>query len=395
VRVDTFSALDKIEPVTGQAIPPSASSFFVSSCKRCSPAYLAGFSLPDWIRFLHRNHWQIDGRYLPRAIYATLRTAVTSMVKLFEDRVDLTGVGEEGWRKPVFIIGLPRSGTTHLFNLLARDTRFGFPSRFDVFNPHTFLTLRRLGLHRILARQPSVKRPMDAIKAGWDSPEEDNIALGVIAGRGPRVELVFPKRHAYADAFRPLEEQSENERIAFRKALAAFTRKLVYCHDRPLLLKSPAHAVCIADIMEVFPDARFVGIIRKPAAQLASLRHMHAVTSREKWAVLQDGPVITEEDLLSRIGHHVRAYCRARAAIRPENLVEVRYEELVADEEETLDRIYSCLGLTMPKQQVRRQNQEQYIPNRHAALEPALEAKLRTIYKPFEKLGLLNPERDW
>jgi hypothetical protein len=38
---------------------------------------------------------------------------------------------------------------------------------------------------------------------------------------------------------------------------------------------------------------------------------------------------------------------------------------------------------------------EQCIPSRHAALEPALAAKLRAICEPFEKLGLLNPERDW
>jgi hypothetical protein len=380
--------------VTGQAPPPSTSSFFARACKRCSPAYLAGFSLPDWIRFLHRNKWQIDGRYLPRASYTTLRTAVTSGIKLFEDCIDLAGVDEAAWRKPVFIIGLPRSGTTHLFNLLARDTRFGFPTRFDVFNPHTFLTLRRLGLHRMLAKKPSVKRPMDGIKVGWDSPEEDNIALGIIAGRGPRVELVFPKRHAYADIFQPLDERSKEERIAFRKALAVFTRKLVYCRKRPLILKSPAHAVCIADILKVFPEARFVGIIRKPAAQFASLRHLLAVTIPESWAVLQDRPQVTDEDLLLRIGHHIRAYCRARAEIRPENLVEVRYEELVADEEGTLDRIYSSLGLTVPEQLLRGDRKEIYTPNRHAALEPALAAKLRAIYKPFEKLGLLCPERD-
>jgi hypothetical protein len=380
--------------VTAQANRPSAPSFFARACKRCSPAYLAGFSLPDWIRFLHRNKWQIDGRYLPRAAYTTLRTAVTSGIKLFEGRIDLAGVDEAAWRKPVFIIGLPRSGTTYLFNLLARDTRFGFPTRFDVFNPHTFLTLRRLGLHRMLARQPAVKRPMDGIKVGWDSPEEDNIALGIIAGQGPRVDVVFPKRHAYAELFQPLGERSEEERISFKRALTAFTRKLVYCLKRPLLLKSPAHAVCIPDILEVFPEAKFVGIIRKPAAQLASLRHLLAVTIPESWAVLQERPQVTDEDLLIRIGHHIRAYCRARAEIRPENLVEVRYEELVVDEEGTLDRIYSCLGLIMPEHLVR-DRKGIYIPNRHAALEPALADRLRSIYEPFEKLGLLNPERDW
>ena len=180
--------------MTAQADSSSAPSFVARACKQCSPAYLAGFAFPDWIGFLHRNSWQIDGRYLPRAIYATLRTVVTSMIKLFEDRVDLTGVDEEVWKKPVFIIGLPRSGTTHLFNLMARDTRFGFPTRFEVFNPHTFLTLRWLGVHRWLVTQSPVKRPMDGIKMGWDSPEEDIIALGVIEGRGPRVDVVCNRK---------------------------------------------------------------------------------------------------------------------------------------------------------------------------------------------------------
>jgi hypothetical protein len=38
---------------------------------------------------------------------------------------------------------------------------------------------------------------------------------------------------------------------------------------------------------------------------------------------------------------------------------------------------------------------EQCIPSRHAALAPAFATKLRAICEPFEKLGLLNPERDW
>jgi hypothetical protein len=99
--------------------------------------------------------------------------------------------------------------------------------------------------------------------------------------------------------------------------------------------------------------------------------------------------------MLSRIGNHIRAYGRARTSILPENLVEIRYEELVADEEATLDRVYSSLGLAMPKELVRRESKEDYIPNRHEALEPALVAKLRAIYKPFEKSGLISPDQDW
>jgi hypothetical protein len=353
--------------------------------KKLSPAYLAGFSCPDWFRFLGRNNWQIDPRFLPRAVHVSLWTVATSGIKCFEDRIDLSGVDEQVWQKPVFLLGLPRSGTTHLFNLLAKDDRFGFPTRFDVFNPHTFLTLRKIGLHRMLARQPAVKRPMDNIELGWFSPEEDNIALGILSGSGPRVESIFPKRISYADRFRPVRERTEEERRAFRDALALFTRKLVYAFNRPLLLKSPAHLVYIEEILAVFPEAKFVGIARKPNAQFVSLRHMHLVTAGEDWAVLQNTPNLSNEELLTRIEHHVGAYMKARPLIPSQNLVEIRYEDLVANSLGCLSQIYSGLGLKLPKEFASFETKECYTTNRHNSLEKIFRNDLKQYIGRFTR----------
>jgi omega-hydroxy-beta-dihydromenaquinone-9 sulfotransferase len=366
--------------------------FFDELRQQIGPAYLGGFSFTDWVRFLHCNHWEIEPRFLPRAAHASLRTVATSALKCLENRIDLSGVDEQAWRKPVFLLGLPRSGTTHLFNLLARDSRFGFPTRFDVFNPHTFLTLRELGLHHLLARRPTLKRPMDNVEVGWLSPEEDNIALGILAGSGPRVESIFPQSTTYADRFRPLRERSEEERRAFREALALFTRKLVYACNRPLLLKSPAHALCIEDILTVFPEAKFIGIARDPLAQFASLRHMIDVTRREGWATLQESPEITDAELLARIEQHVDAYCRARHSIPVQNLVEIRYENLVEEQADTMTRIYSCLGLGWPVEFACSESAKSYVSNRHAAPDPSLAEKLREIYRPFYDSGLLSEQ---
>lgn len=369
-------------------------SLFNSLWKQIGPAYLGGFSCLDWIRFLSSNQWDIDPCFLPRAVHASLRTLATSCIKCFEDRIDLSAVDQQVWQKPVFILGLPRSGTTHLFNLLARDVCFGVPTRVDVFNPHTCLTLRKIGLHRVLARQPALKRPMDNVELGWLSPEEDNIALGILSGSGSRVESVFPKRTSYADRFRPLRECSEEERRYFREALALFTRKMVHACNRPLLLKSPAHAVCIEDTLTVFPQAKFIGIARDPLTQFASLRHMLDITRREGWATLQESPKITDAELLVRIEQHVHAYCRARYLIPAQNLVEIRYEDLVKDQVGTMARIYSSLGLELPAELTLPESKEPYIPNRHAALNPALEEQLRKIYQPFYDAGLLNRNAD-
>lgn len=369
-------------------------SFFDELRQQIGAAYLGGFSCLDWARFLHRNRWEIEPRFLPRAIHASFRTVATSALKCLEDRIDLSGVNEQAWRKPVFLLGLPRSGTTHLYNLLAKDDRFGFPTRFDVFNPHTFLTLRKLGLHHLLARQPALKRPMDNVEVGWLSPEEDNIALGILAGSGPRVEGVFPKRTTYADRFRPLRERSEEERRSFREALALFTRKMVYACNRPLLLKSPAHALCIEDILMVFPQAKFIGIARNPLAQFASLWHMLDITRREGWATLQECPKIIDAELLARIEQHVHSYCRARCLIPPQNLVEIRYESLVANPLDIISQIYSGLGLELPMEFACFENKDRYIPNQHAPLEKNISERLQEIYRPFYEAGILSEEED-
>lgn len=360
--------------------------------KELSPAYLAGFSCPDWFRFLGRNNWQIDPRFLPRAVHVSLWTVATSGIKCFEDRIDLSVVDEQVWQKPVFLLGLPRSGTTHLFNLLAKDDRFGFPTRFDVFNPHTFLTLRKIGLHRTLARQPAVKRPMDNVEVGWLSPEEDNIALGILAGSGPRVESIFPQRTTYADRFRPVQDRTEEERRAFRDALALFTHKLVYAFNRPLLLKSPAHLVYIEEILTVFPEARFIGIVRNPYRQFASFRHSLSVSRFGEWATLQERAEITDAELMVCIKRYVDASCRARTLIPAQNLVEICYEELVADQVGALVRIYSGLGLELPEQLRTPEVGKSYIPNRHSELEPRIAKQLRKIYQPFYDSGILGEE---
>lgn len=233
---------------------------------------------------------------------------------------------------------------------------------------------------------------MDNVEVGWLSPEEDNIALGILAGSGPRVESIFPQRTTYADCFRPLRERSEEERRAFREVLAFFTRKLAYACKRPLLLKSPAHALCIDDILTVFPEAKFIGIARDPLAQFASLRHMLDVTRRDGWATLQESPKITDAELLARIEQQVDAYCRARHLMPVQNLVEIRYEDLVEDQAGTMARIYSCLGLERPEQFTCLESAKPYVSNRHAAPDPSIAAKLREIYRPFYDSGLLSEQ---
>jgi len=62
----------------------------------------------------------------------------------FGDQIQNTNV-----EPPVFILGVWRSGTTHLHNLLTRDTRFGYANLYQALNPHTFLDGGKAGPDRM------------------------------------------------------------------------------------------------------------------------------------------------------------------------------------------------------------------------------------------------------
>jgi len=63
---------------------------------------------------------------------------------------------------PVFVLGLPRSGTTLLHQLLAADPQFLAPDTFQVFHPTSFLTARPWR-ERLLAPHVQRRRLVDNV----------------------------------------------------------------------------------------------------------------------------------------------------------------------------------------------------------------------------------------
>ena len=269
------------------------------------------------------------------------------LFKLFEDQIVLKPFDEEKWRQPVFILGLARSGTTHLFHLLARDPQFCFPTRLDCYNPHTFLTLRRLGLHRWLRLFPANKRYMDNVLTGWLSPAEDTVALSVLTSSGGRLRRVFPRTF---DRFLGAESSLfdvKTEHSDVDKGLAAFSRKLVFLHGRRPLFKSPKHTAAIPQILKVFPEAKFVTILRSPFSQFQSVAALEQSQALE-WATLQRPLEMSDQMRIARISSRLQRYLETRDFIPKANLVEVAYEELASNQVGTLEKVYASLGLKMP-----------------------------------------------
>src|SRR5437870_3032120 len=103
------------------------------------PGSLCGATLADWLRLLADNRFVVDPPYWLRAGATTWGAVQNSFFAWWERLRYEKAIRATRPEPPLFILGIWRSGTTHLHNLLAHDQRLAFPSTFEVLYPHTFL----------------------------------------------------------------------------------------------------------------------------------------------------------------------------------------------------------------------------------------------------------------
>ncbi len=186
---------------------------------------------------------------------------------------------------PVFIIGIPRSGTTFIHRTLAldRDQFSSVPTWEALFAPailekRVLLTLARLDqrighpFRRLLDRlSAGSRRSMDSIHpTGLDEPEEDYLWL-LPAGGALIGLLAFPfSRHLRELAsFDRLPPRSRNRWIEFHRD--CIRRHLfVRGAEKRFLSKNAAFPSWISPLAQAYPDAAFVLTVRQPASAIRS-----------------------------------------------------------------------------------------------------------------------------
>lgn len=204
---------------------------------------------------------------------------------------------------PVFILGVPRSGTTALHHTLARDPQFttmrtwecllGISVTWRLCGRGMGRIDRRLGrpLARLLA--PVERRLTRALQSvhptGLDLPEEDYwTLLPALACFG--LVAAFPDARCLWRIARFDQALTAPE----REDLMACYRRSIQRHlyvrgsDRRFLAKNAAFAQAAASLLRTFPDARVICCLREPNGAVASqigaldppLRGLHGIYRR-------------------------------------------------------------------------------------------------------------------
>jgi hypothetical protein len=247
---------------------------------------------------------------------------------------------------PVFILGHWRSGTTHLYNIMAKSGAWGFVPPVATGLPWDLFILAR-ALNPLLERALPKHRFIDRIPVYPDSPQEDEIAIANMSPLSFYHGIYFPR--AFSELARRglfFDGCSEGEIERWRGRLVYFLRKLhLHQGGRPLLIKNPVYTGRLAMLRRMFPSAKFVHIRRNPYEVFASMRNFYAKLLKE-FALQEYGHVDIDEAILSVYERMMSALARDAKNLEAGAYVDLAYEDLDRDPLGVVETVYRRLELS-------------------------------------------------
>ena len=302
-----------------------------------------GMLLGSWLRLVGRNRVRVGLTRWPMALTITCSAVLNSLLRPLQEfllRRPLARIQIKD--APIFILGHWRSGTTLLHELLVLDQRYAFPTTYECLAPNHFLISAWL-VTRFKFLLPE-RRPMDNMATGWDRPQEDEFALCNMGLPSPYLTMAFPNEPPQCSEYLTLEGLSEAEVNRWKAGLERFLRRVTLRKPKRIILKSPPHTGRVKTLLELFPDARFVHIVRDPHAVFSST--MKLWKTLYKFQALQEPRHEgLEEYVFSCFEKMYEAFQRDRELIDRSRFFEVRYEDLVRDPIEQMRSLYEHLEL--------------------------------------------------
>lgn len=305
-----------------------------------------GMTLSAWLRLMKGNWGKVSAVRYPAVAVIFLTTGANQIRKwigqvFVEPRVRRVTLEPA----PIFIIGHWRSGTTWLHQTMLADPGFAAPTMQACFTPECFLVGRR-ALTPILRRLFPTSRPMDNVPVGLAAPEEDEHAILLSGAFSPYRGLLLAC-DPVPGAITRTEDMPADEAEFWRRSWLAFLRRVQFANPgKRLVLKSPAHTARIAEILRLFPDARFIHILRDPYRIFASVRKTNAMmTASQSLQTCSPSQEDIEAGLFTRFMELHNAFESQSHLIPEGHLVTIRYEDLKADSPGVMRSVYQTLGL--------------------------------------------------
>lgn len=316
----------------------------MANSSESQPHLFATSPLSLWWSLI-REYGGVERRYWGKFAGILATSTLTAPLRFLERlRYGLLVARTELRQPPIFIQGFARSGTTHLHNLMAHDPDLGYVSTFHAVAAPFFL-ISRGWLERLLVGRLPSKRPMDNVAVSLDLPQEEELAVAAVSRLSSVHQLSFPGRTREIVAKMGSMRLTEAEMREWRDSYLDVLRKATLASDgRRLVLKTPANLGRTALLLRLFPDAKFIFVVRNPYVVFLSTMKLYRTLIPMYGLQDVDWDDI-ETSVFSNYVDMTRRYMRERASIPRGNLIEVHFEDIEADAMGVLERIYAALSL--------------------------------------------------
>jgi hypothetical protein len=274
-----------------------------------------------------------------------------NVLRLERAEADDPGIAHAEITAPIFITGLPRSGTTFLHTLLAEDPDAAAPLSWQTMQPYpdrrdrardgrVRRAERELGVFRRLSPEVEGLHPLAA-----GTPQEcTEITAHVFQSLRFDTTYWAPsyldwlEQHGHLAAFR-FHKRFLQHLQAQAQAPTAGRR------GRRWVLKCPDHVFTLAAIQAVYPDARFIFCHRDPAPMLASVAKLTCVLRAPFTRKLD--PIAVGAQVSDRWLEGAGKILRAAEDLPPHRLLHLHHHEVTARPLETVAQVYQHFDLPL------------------------------------------------
>jgi hypothetical protein len=279
------------------------------------------------------------GRITVRELLVSL---LENLLRLEEQRAKHPGIERLSVADPVFIIGLPRTGTTHLHGLISEDPANRAPFTWEVMYPAATGTS---------AAETDSVRARAQSRLDWANRlAPEFMRIHPIAPQLPQECIAI-----HAQIFMGIQFHTTHNVRSFQDWFERSPQDLAYDFHRRLLqhlqanrlgrrwvLKAPGHLFSLGALLRRYPNARIVQTHRDPLRVMASMAS-HATVLRRAFSDDAD-PREIAADWTDRWARALDDFLAVRERANPAQFLDVSYESIERAPVETIERLYDFLG---------------------------------------------------
>jgi len=262
------------------------------------------------------------------------------------DRQLYPEIARQKIREPVFIVGLPRSGTSVLHRLLGADPEHRFPMMWEVRSPSP--PTHHYEKRRIQRAKQScnffnwlVPTFRYVHTVGAEIPQEC-VSLMTPTFLSDQFDAMY-----YVPSYRAWFFQQD-----LQPAYEYHRRFLQHLQFRQTarrwILKAPTHMFAMPALLSVYPDALFVQTHRTPVDAMASVSSLVTIL-RSAFSDAVD-PFIVYREAVDYWSETMDKFLRERDRLADTRICDIQYEEIRREPIRAVQRVYEFFGWSLSRE---------------------------------------------